>query len=307
MQYVGRETLAASDPLLAKAHAIAVVSSKVLRETIARLDECRVIARYGTGTDNVDVAAATERGIVVTNVPDFCTPEMADHTMALLLGAARKILLMDRAMRSGHWQARVTEKVHRIAGQRLGLVGFGRIARAVATRAAAFGLSVCWYDPYLPAGGEVARLPLDELLKTSDFVSLHIPLTPETRHLIGEAQLRLMKPNAILINTARGGVLNPAALVRALSEHWIAGAALDVFEDLNVFGPAPAGLSHPLFGFDNVLLTPHSGGCSEESLAELMQIGAEQVLTVLRGEWPPHCVNPEVQPRQPLTRAAGTE
>jgi D-3-phosphoglycerate dehydrogenase len=233
---------------------------------------------------------------------------MADHVMALLLAMARKLLTMDRATRAGRWQARVEEKTRRISGLRLGLVGFGRIAEAVAERARAFELDVVTYDPLLRLEAakrlNVRPLRFDELLQTSDFISLHVPLSAATRHLISEPELRRMKRNAILINTARGAVVNEATLVRALQETWIAGAALDLYENLAMFDQSPNVSDHPLFHLQNVLLTPHAGACSEESLDYLMSHGALQAVSVLEGEWPSNPVNPEVTPRFPLRRSA---
>jgi D-3-phosphoglycerate dehydrogenase len=303
-QLIVCEAVENADPSLSDAVALAVVSAKVSADLIDKLQACQVIARYGSGTDNVDVPAATAKGIVVTNVPDFCLSEMADHTMALLLGLARKLLIMDRCTRTGAWQARVQQKLTRVYGKKLGLIGFGRIAQAVAERASSFGLEVCAFDPFfdqeVAVRFKVTPASLDEVLRTSDFVSLHLPLAQSTFHLIGEEQFQKMKTSAVLINTARGPVVDEKALVRALSEGQIAGAGLDVYEGLSMFEPAPALLSHPLFGMGNVILTPHCGGCSEESLEELVHKGARQAVSVLRGEWPRHCVNREVVPRRQL-------
>jgi phosphoglycerate dehydrogenase-like enzyme len=257
-----------------------------------------VISRFGSGTDNIDLAAASERGIPVVNVPDFCLSEVADHTMALLLGAARHLTALDRATRSGHWRARVTEGLRRIEGKQLGLVGFGRIAQEVARRARAFSLKIAAHDPH--AASEVfARegalaLSFEELLATSDFVSLHIPLNPATRHLMDASQFARMKPGAIFINTARGAVVNEDALVAALQSGHLGGAALDVYEGLNMFGPPVSEVDHPLFHLPNVLLTPHAAACSEEALSELMQSGAQNAIDVLEGRRPQSCVNAEV-------------
>jgi D-3-phosphoglycerate dehydrogenase len=295
---------ALSRSLLPSIDALLVVSSKVRREVIDRLDRCRVIVRYGSGTDNVDVERATERGIVVANVPDFCLSEVADHTMALLLSTARKLILMDRYTRTGRWHARVEERVRRIAGKTLGLVGFGSIAREVARRAIAFDLKVIAYDPYLDRARArslgVEEVGLEELLQEADFVSVHVPLTNQTAHMIGEKQLRMMKPESLLINTARGGVVDEAALVRALSEGWIAGAGIDVYENLPMFDPEPAYTRHPFFDLENVVLTPHSAGTSIEALDELMLDGAREAITVLSGRPPQNWVNPGVVPRSPL-------
>jgi len=303
-ELIACEEVERGDPSLSDAVALSVVSAKVSEEFIDKLHTCRVIARYGSGTDNIDVPAATARGIVVTNVPDFCLSEMADHTMALLLGLARKLLTMDRCTRTGAWQARVQQRLRRVHGKRLGLVGFGRIAQAVAERARSFGLEIWAFDPVFNQE-EALRLKvtpasLDDLLRTSDFISLHLPLAQSTFHLIGEEQFQKMKTSAVLINTARGAVVDEQALVRALSEGRIAGAGLDVYEGLSMFEPAPAVLSHPLFSMENVILTPHCGGCSEESLEELVHEGARQAVSVLKGEWPRHCVNRDVVPRRPL-------
>ena len=294
--------------LLARIDAIAVVAAKLNADMITRMVKCRAIGRYGTGTDNIDKAEATAQGIVVTNVPDFCLSEMADHTMALLLGLARRLVVMDRSTRTGDWQARVRQPVRRVAGKTLGLIGFGRIGKEVARRAAAFDLRTVVFDPFVDHDAaeqfHVTPLTLPELLRASDFVSLHLPLTPETLHFIGEAELRLMKPTAFLINTARGAVVDESALVKALGEGWIGGAGLDVFEGLAMFDPDPTVPEHPFFQLDNVILTPHSGGCSVESLEQLCREGAQQVISVLKGNWPTHCVNPEVIPRQALLRTS---
>lgn len=276
----------------AEAVALCVVSAKITDDMIDHLPNLKVISRFGSGTDNISSGAAGRRGIRITNIPEFCLSEVADHTMALLLGAARKLLAMDQATRSGRWQARVQERMHRIEGRQLGLIGFGGIAREVARRAVPFGLRVAAADPQLnresaEAAG-VQLMDLNQLLATSHFVSLHVPLTASTYHLIGEEQLARMRQDAILINTARGAVVNEGALIRALQEQRIAGAALDVFEGLNLFGPAPDDLDHPLFHLPNVLLSPHAAGCSEESLSFLMRRGAENAVeAVLEGKLVP--------------------
>ncbi len=306
IQVVAYETVSEGQDsgLLRDVDAVAIISAKVKGELIHRLENCKVISRYGSGTDNVDVKTATSRGIVVTNVPDYCLSEMADHTIMLLLGLARKLLTMDRATRTGQWQARVKEPVRRVAGKTLGLVGFGRIAQEVARRAAAFDLRVIVTDTRLdsPACARLGVKPvsLAELLEASDFISLHVPNSPVTYHLIGEPELRRMKPSAFLINTARGGVVDESALVKGLKEGWFAGAGLDVYESLAMFDPNPAVTDHPLFELENVILTPHCGGCSVESLEELCRQGADHAVAALKGEWPPHCVNPEVVPKVSL-------
>lgn len=294
---------------LEEVDALLVVAAKISSDVLVRLKRCRVISRYGTGVDNVNVEHATQLGIVVTNVTDFCTSEMADHTLALLLGLSRNLLEMDRRTRRGGWQARVEVSAHRLAGKTLGLVGFGRIARAVAKRALAFDLQVVAYDPYVEqesAGrSKIPLLGLDELLKTSDFVSLHLPLSPETRRLIGARELNLMRPDSYLLNTARGGLVDEKALVQALRDKRIAGAGIDVYESLAMFDPHPAQIEHDLFHLDNVIVTPHSGGCSVEALDQLKTEGAHQAIAVLRGERPSNFVNPQVTPRLPFRAEAG--
>ncbi len=267
--------------------ALCIVSAKINEEMIDHLPNLRVISRFGSGTDNIDSAAAVRRGIRITNIPEFCLSEVADHTMALLLASARKLLAMDRATRGGQWLARVQEPMHRIAGRKLGLIGFGRIAQEVARRALPFGLRVAAYDPQLnQAVAEaigVQAMELDELLATSHFVSLHVPLTSTTHHLLGAAQFALMRPDAILINTARGAVVDESALIAALRERRIGGAALDVYEGLDMFSGAPGATEHPLFDLPNVLLSPHAAACSEESLSFLMRQGAQNAVDAILG------------------------
>lgn len=265
---------------------------------IDHLPNLSVVSRFGSGTDNVDVAAASERGIPVLNVPEFCLSEVADHTMALLLGTARHLIALDQATRGGQWRARVTERLRRIEGKQLGLVGLGRIAQEVARRAQAFGMRLAAHDPHAERNvferTGARRLPLDELLATSDFVSLHIPLTPATHHLMSTEQFSRMKPGAIFINTARGAVVDEDALTDALRSGHLGGAALDVYEGLNMFGPPVTNPDHPLFHLPNVLLTPHAAACSEEALSELMRAGAQNAIDALSGRRPECCVNPEV-------------
>ena len=288
--------------------ALLVVSSYVPASVITQLTQCRTIARMGAGTDKIDVEVATRCGIVVSNVPDFCLGEQADHSMVLLLAFARRLPYMQEAMRSGNWKARNHPGVHRIAGQTLGLIGFGASAQAVARRAAGFGLQLlAWTRSpanYADKAAElgVSMVPLDDLLAQSDFVSIHLPLTPQTRHLIGAAQLARMRPNAALINTARGAIVDEAALVDCLQRRAIAGAALDVFEAIDVFAPPGPAPKHPLLELDNVIATPHSAGSSVESTHESKLRGAQHAVAVLNGYWPAHVVNPEVVPRFPLRR-----
>jgi len=286
--------------------ALLVVSSYVPGKVIEGLKRCRVLARLGAGVDRVDIETATRCGIVVSNVPDFCLDEQAEHTLALLLALGRRLPYMTDAMRRGEWSARHHPGVHRIAGQTLGLVGFGASARAVATRARGLGLRlIAWarnhakHQAAAKSTG-VELLELDTLLRESDFVSIHLPLTPETRHLLDARRIALMKPTAVLINTARGAIVDEAALVQALREKRIAGAGLDVFEGIDVFSLQHAPGKHPLLELDNVVLTPHCAGSSVESTRESKIRGVRNAADVLLGRWPRHVVNPEVKPRYPL-------
>lgn len=286
--------------------ALLVVSAYVPGAVIARLTRCRVIARLGAGTDRVDIETATRHGIVVSNVPDFCINEQAEHTLALLLAFGRRLPYMTSAMHRGDWSARHHPGVHRIAGQTLGLVGFGASAQAVASRARALGLRLlAWvrnppkYQGVAEAAG-VELVELDHLLRESDFVSLHLPLTTETRHLLDADRLGLLRPTAVLINTARGALIDETALIEALRHKRIAGAALDVFEGIDVFSLDGGRPSHPLLELDNVILTPHCAGSSVESTRESKVRGVRNAADVLQGRWPRHVVNPDVQPRWPL-------
>lgn len=289
--------------------ALLVVSSRVPRDVIEKLSRCRVIARLGAGTDKIDVAEATRRGIVVTNVPDFCLNEQAEHTLALLLAFARRLPFMIEAMRNFHWSARHHPGVHRLAGQTLGLVGFGASAQAVALRAAPFGLRLMAWVRNSEKYRDVARqmnvelVSFDRLLTESDFVSIHLPLCDETHHLLTAERLALLKPTAVLINTARGAIVDEAALVEALRQKRIGGAALDVFEQIDVFAMAGTPAVHPLLELDNVILTPHCAGSSVESSRDSKIRGARNAADVLLGLWPRFIVNPDVVPRFPLPEA----
>jgi D-3-phosphoglycerate dehydrogenase len=297
--------------------ALLVVSAYVPASLVAQMGRCLTIARLGAGTDRIDIAAATAAGIVVSNVPDFCLGEQADHTIGLLLALARRLPWMQAAMRRGDWTARQDPKVRRLAGRTLGLLGFGASAQAVAQRAAALGLRVqawtrrpeAWHEAAERLG--VRMLPFDELLAGSDFLSVHLPLAPQTRHLVGARELALLRPHVQIVNTARGAIFDEAALVEHLRTHPDSAAALDVFEGIDVFQPPGTPASHPLLELDNVICTPHSAGSSVESTAESKLRGAQHAAQVLAGRWPTHVVNPGVQPRaalqgrEPADRATG--
>lgn len=256
---------------------------------------CVVIGRYGVGVDNIPVELATELGIVVANVPDFCTDEVADHAMALLLACARRLVPFTSETRSGVWSLERAPGLPRLGEQVLGVVGFGRIARALVPRARGFGLRVLVYTPRLAAAGAVEpaaeveiAASLDELLAASDYVSLHAPATAETAGLIGEPELRQMKPSAYLINTSRGALIDEAALASALRDGKIAGAALDVLSS----EPPPADL--PLLRAPNVIVTPHAAFYSDPAIHDLQTRSATSVASVLTGSPPESVVNPAV-------------
>lgn len=267
----------------------------ISRRILANLPKCKVVVRHGIGVDNIDVAAATDLGILVSNNPTYCLEEVADLAIGLLLACTRKIPLLNQAVRSGAWEHKMARPGHRLQGSALGIIGLGRIGRRVARRASGFGLRLLACDPYIaPAVAPEVGATLvarEELLRQSDFVTIHTPLTPETRHLIGERELRLMKPTAYLLNTARGDIIDTSALVKALEEKWIAGAGLDVVEG----EPIPRG--HLLLRFENVILTPHVAWYSEEAALELQETCAWDVVRVLRGERPLSMVNAEVLQR----------
>ncbi len=302
IEQAGFELIAAQskteDELIEVAHDAAAVVAQyttISARVIAELPECRVIARYGTGVDIVDVDAATRHDVLVTNVPnDWCENEVADHAMALLLAVARKINVYDRATRGGTWQWQSGAPIHRLRGSVLGLLSFGAIARAIAARASGFGMRITAHDPYLSAeqitAAGVTGVSFDELITESDFLVIQAPLTPQTHHLFDEAQLRRMKPTAILINTARGPIVDDRALHRALSEGWIAGAGLDDIEE------EPAKLrnwrpDNPLLRLDNVIITPHAAYYSEEAIGTVRRFAAEEVVRVLSGQPPLSPVN----------------
>ena len=266
----------------------------ITAEVMMRMPKVRIIARYGIGVDTIDLAAATRAGIIVTNNPTYCIEEVAEHTMALVLACARKVPLYDRMVRAGKWELPPGKPMFRLSGRTLGLVGFGNIARAVAARAAAFGMKIVYADPFVVDGQfkEPGRkVELDELLRESDFVSVHPPLTPQTRGMIGDEALAKMKPTAFLVNCARGPVVNTDALVRALDAKKIAGCALDTVD------PEPLPDPHPLRNRDNVIVTPHTAWYSEQALVGLQAGAPGEVKRVLSGEWPVNVVNRDVKGR----------
>jgi D-3-phosphoglycerate dehydrogenase len=268
------------DALVAAARGVEVIfvyHARFTRETLARLDGLRVLARCGAGYDNIDVQAAREHGIAVVYVPDYGIDDVADHALGLILACARKIALCDRRVRAGEWPAYAElAPMRRLRGRTLGLYGYGRIGRNLGEKARALGLRVLAHDPYV---GE-ATATRDELFSESDFVSIHVPLTDETRHSVGAAELATMRPGAVVVNTARGAVVDTVALAAALREGRLGGAGIDVFEE----GPLPE--DHPLRDCETAVLTPHSAAFTEESVTEVRKRAIGDALRLLRGESP---------------------
>lgn len=275
--------------LAADASGIMTCFATVTRQVIESAPGLEVIGRYGVGVDNIDVGTASARGIPVTNVPDYCVDEVAEHALALLLACARGIVRLDRAVQAGQWTLGAAGTLHRVAGRTLGVLGFGRIGQQVCRKALGLDLRVVAFDPLLPremirAAG-ATPVDLETLLRESDFISLHAPLVDGTDRIVDESALRKMKPTAILVNAARGGLVDTAALARALREGRLAAAGLDVQPT------EPLAPDDPLIGLENVILTPHAAFYSEESLAELQERTARNVVAVLRGEPVQHVVN----------------
>ena len=266
----------------------------ITADVMARMPKCKIIARYGIGVDTIDLNAATKAGIIVTNNPTYCIEEVAEHTTALLLSCARKVVLYDRLVRSGRWEVPPGKPIFRLVGRTLGLVGFGHIAREVAVRAAAFGMRVLYCDPFVQEGqfqvpGE--KKEFFAMLQESDFVSVHPPLLPETRGMINDAAFAQMKATAFLINCSRGPIVDTQALVRALDAGRIAGCALDTTD------PEPLPDPHPLRGRDNVIITAHVAWYSEQAMVGLQSGAPGEVRRVLTGEWPINVVNQAVRKR----------
>jgi len=303
--YESEEEPAPYDLILEKVRDIdgllCLLTDKIDARIIEAGERLKVISNYAVGYDNIDVEVATKRGIYVTNTPGVLTETTADLAWAILMAIARRVVEADKYVRAGRWvhawgpKMMLGSDVH---GKTLGIVGLGRIGSAVARRAKGFNMRVIYYDVFRREDLErelgLEYKPLEELLKEADYVTLHVPLTKETYHLIGERELDLMKPTAYLINTSRGAVIDQKALYKALKERRIAGAALDVFEK------EPIDPDDPLLELDNVVLTPHIGSASIETRKKMAMIAAENLVSVLRGVEPPNLVNPEVRRIRPL-------
>jgi D-3-phosphoglycerate dehydrogenase len=283
------------------ADGLIVSSSPITRRVMSALTHLRVVVRTGVGYDVIDVPAATDLGIVVVNIPDIWTREVANHALGLLLAWNRRIPTLYSEVKGGVWQSQAPSPVGSLHGETVGIVGFGNIGRAFARRVAALETHVIAYDPYVDdaqftALGVARVRSLAELASRADYVSVHCLLNAETRHLIDAAFLRQMKPTACVINTSRGPVVDEAALIRALQEQWIAGAALDVQER------EPSAPDNPLLRLDNVILTPHAAYFSTPAVAQVPRRCGEEVARVLTGQRPLHVVNPAVYAalRQPM-------
>jgi len=274
------------------ADGLIVQCASITRRVIESLKKCKVIARYGIGVDSIDVEAATEHGICVVNVPEYCLDEVSDHTIALALACVRKVVMLDNAVKKGIWDFKIAEPIFRLKNRNLGLVGFGNIARIVSCKAQAFGMGVMAYDPYISSSvmtqNNVKKVNLEDLLKEADIISLHLPLTKNTKYMFTEKEFKLMKDTAFLVNTGRGPLIKEEDLYKALSERWIAGAGLDVAEK------EPIDQNSDLLKLENVIITPHVAFYSEESLKDLQRSAAKGIAQVLKGEIPTSLVNKEV-------------
>jgi len=274
------------------ADGLLVQYASITRRVIESLQKCKVIARYGIGVDSIDIEAATEHGICIVNVLNYCIDEVSDHTIALALACIRKIVMLNNAIKKGIWDFKIAEPIFRLRNMKLGLVGFGNIARMVSRKAQAFGLSVLAHDPYISSSvmtqNNVRKVNLEDLLAEADIVSLHLPLTKTTKYMFAEKEFRTMKETAFIINTGRGPLIKEKDLYRALKEKWIAGAALDVTEK------EPIDSDNNLLKLDNIIITPHVSFYSDASLRDLQRNAAKGVAQVLKGEIPSYIVNKEV-------------
>ncbi len=281
----------AEDEIIAKCadgEGLLIQYAPMTRRVLEKLPHCKVIARYGVGVDTIDLKAAAELGIVVSNVPDYGTQEVSDQALALMLCMTRKIAQASALVKNGQWDFRLMHPVYRHQVQTIGIVGIGRIGQAMAHKTHALGMKVLAHDPHIKPESlpdYVTLTSLEEVLRQSDVVSLHCPLTEETRNMLDEKMLRLMKPSAYLVNTARGNIVDEAALDKLLTEKKLAGAAMDVL------AKEPGPVTHPLFKHENFYCTPHMAWHSEESAQELKRKAAEEVRRVLNGEAPWYQVN----------------
>ncbi|MBU8879893.1 C-terminal binding protein [Bacillus sp. FJAT-29790] len=270
------------------AHAILNQYAPISRRVIESLENCKVISRYGVGVNTIDLDSAQEKGITVANVPDYGMEEVSNHALALLLSWARKVTLLNNQVKQGNWDFKAGVPIHRFNEQTVGVLGFGRIPRRFIEKVKPLGFKTAAYDPFVSAEEMkevgVVKMELDEIIRISDFLSVHVPLVKDTFHLINEERLSQMKKNAVIINTARGPIIDEAALADALSKGMIAGAAIDVAEE------EPINSSSPLLKMENVIITPHSAWYSEEAMVELRKKAALNIVQVLSGEKTPYAL-----------------
>ena len=266
----------------------AQVTGNVLRAA----EKCVVASRYGIGVDNIDIPTATELGIVVTNVPDYCMDEVTDHAIGMILALNRRLGAHDGEVKAGGWHSVVLDQpMHRTRGATLGILGFGRIGRSIADKAAGFGMNMIAFDPLIAPGqtiGDVEIVSFEDVLRRSHFITVHTPLTPETEGMVGADELAMMMPGSIIVNCARGGIIEERALADALKSGHLAGAGLDVLE------PAPPPDDHPLLTAPNVIITPHTAFFSQSSTIELERRTAEEAIRVMNGNNPENLINPNV-------------
>lgn len=274
-------------PAVRNADAVLVRETPLNANVIESMECCKVIVRYGVGVDNIDLSAARDKKIYVANVPDYGSEEVADHAVALMFAVARRVVTRDRDVRKGRWNVGEQEPIYSFAGKTLGIVGFGRIGQTFYRKVSGLGFGrILVSDPYPQnVKGTIEKVDLETLCQESDIISLHAPLTKENYHLIDSGKLSLMKPNTVLINTSRGGLIDEKALTEALKQNQIFGAGIDVFET------EPPSLEDPLFTLDNVVVTDHTGWYSRESLQDLQNKAAREVARVLLGDTPKHWVN----------------
>ncbi|MEM3783919.1 MAG: glyoxylate reductase [Candidatus Bathyarchaeia archaeon] len=283
---------------------VTLLSDKIDAEVFDAAPKLKIVAQTAVGFDNIDVGEATKRGIYVTNTPGVLTETTADFAWALLMAVARRVVEADRYVRTGQWKVGWHPSMllgRDIYGATLGIVGAGRIGTAVAKRAKGFNMKILYYDvvpmpPEIEKELDAKRVDLDTLFKESDFISIHVPLIKETYHLVNEEKLRLMKKTAYLINNSRGPVVDEKALYKALKEGWIAGAALDVFEQ------EPTPMDNPLLRLDNIVVAPHISSASHETRSRMAEIAAENLVAFFEGKQPPNLVNPDVLKVRPLAR-----
>ncbi|WP_249595585.1 C-terminal binding protein [Peribacillus frigoritolerans] len=260
----------------------------ISRRVIESLENTKIISRYGVGVNTIDLDAAKEKGITVANVPDYGMEEVSNHALALLLSSARKVALLNKEVKKGNWDFKVCVPIHRFDKQTVGVLGFGRIPRRFIEKVKPLGFKTAAYDPFVSAADMAAvgvqKMDLDEIIGEADYLSIHVPLIDDTYHLINEERLKHMKSNAVIINTARGPIIDEKALSYALEKGIIAGAALDVTEN------EPVSIDSPLLTMDNVIITPHSAWYSEEAMVELRQKAARNIVQVLKGEKTPYAL-----------------